>query len=182
MSKIYKNNKSGTPGVCYKVRDARWCATININGEKLRLGNFTNKDDAIQARIEAEKFYKFRFNEKDGYKLIHYTLQIELGVEENDKDYKTFYEYFIPFLYYAAKNYDGTTSFRKYAIDVIKANDKHLVVDYSDLEIVPYYKDWLDGETMRQISKKYNIPLTTLNKNIKDMSKKIKILQKNVDL
>ena len=35
MSKTYKNNKSGVTGVHYKTRDARWFASISVNGEKI---------------------------------------------------------------------------------------------------------------------------------------------------
>ena len=58
MSKIYKNNTSGVPGVCYKTRDAKWFASINVKGEKISLGYFRNKEQAIEARIDAEKLYK----------------------------------------------------------------------------------------------------------------------------
>lgn len=175
MSKIYKNNKSGIPGVCYKVRDARWCATINVNGEKIQLGNFTNKEDAVNARVEAEKFYKFRFNDKDGFKLIHYALQIELNLDETNKDYSQYYNLYIPTLFYAAKTYDGTVSFRKHAVDMMKTVRTNVDVKCEEIYPLPnYYVDWLNGDTMSQISKRYGTPLTTLSRSINEMNKKIK--------
>lgn len=51
---IRKDNKSGTPGVCYEPRCNKWRAYIDIGKYKKSLGYFSNKDDAIQARKNAE--------------------------------------------------------------------------------------------------------------------------------
>jgi hypothetical protein len=54
---LSRRNTSGFTGVYWNKRDKRWVARINPNRKQIHLGNFINKEDAIQARIEAEKKY-----------------------------------------------------------------------------------------------------------------------------
>lgn len=60
--KLRKTNKSGTMGVHWCKRDARWIAKITVNRDFKCLGYFTNKIDAIKARKEAEIKYGFHPN------------------------------------------------------------------------------------------------------------------------
>ena len=53
---IRSDNTSGVKGVWVK-RDSKWIAEIRINGVKKHLGTFSNKDDAITARSNAEIQY-----------------------------------------------------------------------------------------------------------------------------
>ncbi len=46
------NNKSGTEGVT--IRHGRWRASIGINEQRIELGYWDLKEDAIAARHEAE--------------------------------------------------------------------------------------------------------------------------------
>lgn len=55
--KLATNNKSGITGVYWNKRDKCWLAQIGLNNQKIRLGCFKNKDDAIKARKEAEEKY-----------------------------------------------------------------------------------------------------------------------------
>ena len=50
-----KNSKSGVRGVCWDKPLKKWVAYITHNGEKKHLGVYVNKEDAIAARISAEK-------------------------------------------------------------------------------------------------------------------------------
>ncbi len=52
---------SGTLGV-NKGRRNKWRARIKIDGIEIGLGHYTNKDDAIKARKEAEVKYNFHKN------------------------------------------------------------------------------------------------------------------------
>lgn len=52
-SSKFKNNTSGTTGVYWIKRRQKWRAEISFNGEKVTIGYFDNKNDAIQARLEA---------------------------------------------------------------------------------------------------------------------------------
>lgn len=51
------NNTSGTVGVHYNKRDKVWQSTISIDKKRISLGYFSNKDDAIKARKQAENKY-----------------------------------------------------------------------------------------------------------------------------
>lgn len=52
-----KNNTSGVTGVGWLKQQSKWRAYIYINKEHVYLGVFDNKDDAIKARLYAEKEY-----------------------------------------------------------------------------------------------------------------------------
>ena len=52
-----ENTSSGVTGVTWKNREQKWIARINIDGKEIYLGSYTNKEDAIKARREAEDKY-----------------------------------------------------------------------------------------------------------------------------
>ena len=54
---LYKNNKSGKAGVFYDKKRKRWVSIIHKDHKRITLGGFENKDDAIAARVLAEKKY-----------------------------------------------------------------------------------------------------------------------------
>jgi hypothetical protein len=57
-------NKSGCLGVSWSKVMNKWYARINVNGENVYLGYFTNKEDAIKVRKEAEQKYFGEFAPK----------------------------------------------------------------------------------------------------------------------
>lgn len=61
---LRKNNKSGTTGVC-KNQSNNWYAQICVSGKVIHLGTFSEKNDAIKARKDAEKKYFGNFVRKD---------------------------------------------------------------------------------------------------------------------
>lgn len=54
---IRSNNKSGVTGVYWDKNTSKWRANIVVNGKTIQLGRFINKQDAIRARLLAEKHY-----------------------------------------------------------------------------------------------------------------------------
>lgn len=52
-----KTNTSGFIGVFWSKDRCKWCAQIKVDYTKIFLGRFDNKNDAIKARLEAEKKY-----------------------------------------------------------------------------------------------------------------------------
>jgi len=54
-----KNNTSGIKGVYWNKRDNKWQAQIMINKRGINLGSFADFNDAVKARWEAEKLYKY---------------------------------------------------------------------------------------------------------------------------
>lgn len=56
-SKTRFNSKSGVKGVSFHKATQKWRARITIQGKVIYLGTFTNKEDAIKARKEAEEIY-----------------------------------------------------------------------------------------------------------------------------
>ena len=67
--KIYKNNTSGTVGVCFNKRGQNYQASIKINGKHKHLGYFKNKEEAVVARVAANT--KYNFHENHGRKEIN---------------------------------------------------------------------------------------------------------------
>lgn len=55
--KLPSNNTSGILGVRYREDRNKWYAEIQYNKQKINLGSYTEKDDAIKARLEAEIKY-----------------------------------------------------------------------------------------------------------------------------
>lgn len=52
-----RNNTSGFIGVCFHKTHCTWRAYIMINKKNINLGSFVDKEDAISARLQAEKTY-----------------------------------------------------------------------------------------------------------------------------
>jgi HNH endonuclease len=55
--KLRSNNKSGFKGVNYHKARKQWRAYIMVDYKHINLGWFTVKEDAIKARLEAERRY-----------------------------------------------------------------------------------------------------------------------------
>ncbi len=60
--KLYRNNKSGVPGVVWNKRDERWVARITTNQVQTHIGYFVDWFDAVCARKSAENKYGFHCN------------------------------------------------------------------------------------------------------------------------
>lgn len=61
---IRKDNTSGFKGVVWNSRMKKWQASINVDGKSIHLGSFSDKNEAVQARRNAEEEY---FGEYDFY-------------------------------------------------------------------------------------------------------------------
>lgn len=72
-----KNNTSGVTGVSWHKASNRWYARIQNNGNEIGLGFFTDKDDAIRARLLAEKKYYGLFASQQ-YLFEQYGIEVEL--------------------------------------------------------------------------------------------------------
>jgi hypothetical protein len=55
---VYSSNSSGVPGVSWCNTVNRWKARITVKKNRLSLGYHDNKEDAIAARLAAERKYK----------------------------------------------------------------------------------------------------------------------------
>ncbi len=62
-SKINVANTSGTIGVSFQKASQKWKSSIKLKGKDKYLGYFTDKDDAIKARKDAE--IKYNFNSRE---------------------------------------------------------------------------------------------------------------------
>lgn len=60
--KLREDNKSGYPGVFWRSQRKKWSAYINSEGKRKYLGLFSSKDEAIDARKEAEKQMGYHSN------------------------------------------------------------------------------------------------------------------------
>ena len=62
-----KANTSGVTGVCFSKKGNKWFARIRLDGKSKHLGSFADKQDAIEARKDAE--IKYGFHPNHGAKL-----------------------------------------------------------------------------------------------------------------
>lgn len=53
--RLYSHNTSGVTGVSFAEANNKWKATIRYNGHNIHLGYYTSFEDAVKARIIAEK-------------------------------------------------------------------------------------------------------------------------------
>lgn len=61
---IQPNNTSGIPGISWRADRNKWRVYITVNKKQITLGMFEDKEDAINARKEAEKKYFGKFTPK----------------------------------------------------------------------------------------------------------------------
>lgn len=59
---IRSTNKSGFTGVRFDKVNSRWISEITVNGKAIYLGSFTQKEEAIKKRKEAEIKFNFHVN------------------------------------------------------------------------------------------------------------------------
>lgn len=57
-----RSNKSGITGVFFVKSRNKWRASICVNYRKIRIGDYHNFDDAVEARKNAEKEHNFHHN------------------------------------------------------------------------------------------------------------------------
>lgn len=62
---VRRDNKSGVVGVYWAVTDRRWVPQITINKKAIRLGNFTDFDEAVCQRLVAEQCFEFNSGGSD---------------------------------------------------------------------------------------------------------------------
>ena len=55
LKRELRNNTSGKTGVCWNTGHQKWQARIGFQGKTHHLGYFTEYDEAVKARTEAEK-------------------------------------------------------------------------------------------------------------------------------
>ena len=59
---INSNNSSGANGIRLSIRDNYWHAYIMVHRKRIFLGSFKDKNEAICARLHANRLYKFHAN------------------------------------------------------------------------------------------------------------------------
>lgn len=63
--KRYANNTSGCKGVSWLERLGKWQVNINVNKKSIYLGVYSDYDEAVRVRKEAEEKYYGEYNRKD---------------------------------------------------------------------------------------------------------------------
>lgn len=65
-NKANRQSKSGIRGVTFNKQNKKWCASLNLKGQRVFCKLFANRQDAINARAEAERKYFNPILEKYG--------------------------------------------------------------------------------------------------------------------
>lgn len=169
--KISKNNKSGYRGVCFEKKAYKYRAYINMAGEKIRLGYFDTVEDAYSARKEAEEIYDLR---TDGtFRIVDYAISKKQGLENYDLGVCGLIESM-------AKYEFGGTSFIVFAFRRIKYGDFKADIKFKEVfNSLNMFNDdiivkWLDGYTIRQLSKLKNMSVPNTSAYVKDKINKLK--------
>lgn len=66
---VQKNNTSGLTGIIYDEKYNCWRVSITVDYKKINIGTFANKQDAVNARLEAEKEYFGEYSYSSSSKL-----------------------------------------------------------------------------------------------------------------
>ena len=66
---VQKNNTSGQTGIIYDEKYNCWRVSIPVDYKKINIGTFANKQDAVNARLEAEKEYFGEYSYSSSSKL-----------------------------------------------------------------------------------------------------------------
>lgn len=77
----FKNNTSNVTGVTFQQEDGIWIASITVNKQRIYLGCFTNKKEAIVTRLRAEIKYFGEFAPQK-----HLFKQYGINTQQNDLD------------------------------------------------------------------------------------------------
>lgn len=78
---LKSTNKSGVSGVYWHKRDKKWKAQVTISNKTICLGTFTEKNDAIKARLRAELDYYGAFAPQR-----HLFEQYKINISGGDSD------------------------------------------------------------------------------------------------
>ena len=73
------NNTSGVTGVTWREKHQKWEVSIQINGNRLWFGEFSDKDEAIKTRLQAEVYYYGEFAPQK-----HLFEQYNIKTKQND--------------------------------------------------------------------------------------------------
>jgi hypothetical protein len=76
---IQSNNTSGITGVSFHKARNKWRAHIQKNGKNIHLGYFESKEEAIEARNNAEETYFKEFRPQNVYNISNSTVNININ-------------------------------------------------------------------------------------------------------
>lgn len=188
---LSKNNKTGYTGVCFEANAKKYRAYIYVNGDQRRLGYFSNIEDAVKARKDAEDFYrgyKARFDLRDYYPLPRYVLsRVRKLFPNTDLDFAICTSGLI----HAALQYDASCDFSNYYYKmilgfldeegIVKMNEdektkfKEAKLDFffvRDEEDKLMLLKWLNGYSIRRIAKEHCFSNSSVKRKIDQTKKK----------
>jgi len=79
-SRIPKHNTSGHPGVLYVKANRKWAARISVNGRMVQLGEFIEKQDAIECYLKAKRTMHAGFIGIEGKAAVHEHQRLSGGI------------------------------------------------------------------------------------------------------
>lgn len=68
---LYKNNTSGCSGVTWKEKNQKWEVRISVNKKRYNLGLYTDLNEAIKVRKEAEQKYFGEYSYDNSIKAVN---------------------------------------------------------------------------------------------------------------
>lgn len=116
-----KNNKSGFTGVYFDKNSNKFRAQISIANKKIKLGYFSNINDAVFAREKALDLYKSNLFNLVNYAKVIYNLGGIEGTDNTDVD-KINALWGDAIILYFDKNKQSNEGFLSFALNHIKEN------------------------------------------------------------
>ena len=159
---LNKRNKTGHTGVCFEQTAQKYRAYIFYNGVNIRLGYFSKIEDALQARQDAEEFYRGDLG-TDKLRVIE--------VFKSRGDPRSEQLLFLSFLGILPRYEFGKTqeSIITYLMRGLTSSSSvsffssSLTLSEFLSSFPPFFIEWLNGASIRSLSKKYpehkNLPI-----------------------
>lgn len=154
-------------GVFFENANSKYRAFIHVNNQKIWLGYFSNEADAIQARLNAERYYKNNFMNLPWGMLNFYKTICDHSFEIDDNSMRHF---LLIALTYLTQNNDGLM-FQTYATRELKKykNNDENKDDFKVPSFDYFYQEtqhFLNGFSLNYIAKMSNKPLQAVKSKI----------------
>lgn len=165
---LYKNNKSGYTGIYYETKAKKYRASISVDGQKFRIGYFSNLQDAVVARQNLIDYYTSWKNFDIDPKTFPYVkFYLEVKLKYSKIDYPEEYSKAFKSCINALINDDHIHFWYAYPSDVSTLEKLYTVVPPEDFDI---YLMHLNKVPLKKIAEKFNVSISTAKRRIDKVS------------
>ena len=172
-----------TKGICYDITWSKWKAYIQVADQRYWLGNFQTEQEAIDARLFAEKQAKLGILENGRYGNINFVLTAVKKIAENSLEYQEAYEKALTALILTVLDFEKynseylNTAICK-SIIAYKGNANQKINEkFVSLIKGTDFEKWVAGDSIRKINRDNGNATVSVNE---EFYEKIKELRKEL--